>query len=54
METLHQLKHGFEEYNKDIGVKYQEFNENLARKFVFLGEEIELIKNNFKYNIKKL
>lgn len=48
LEALKQIKEDISEYNKNIGRKYEDINENLKEKISYIIHQLEEIKNKIK------
>ena len=48
METLNQIKLDISEYNKNIGQKYQDVNQNIKERIDYIIQHLEEIKDTIK------
>ena len=48
METLNQIKLDFSEYNKNLGQKYLDVNENIKGKINYIIKQLDDMKNTIK------
>lgn len=48
LETLKHIREDISEYNKNLGQKYEDLNENLKEKIVYIIHQLEEIKNTIK------